>query len=315
VLAHELAHVRRLDALTLWAARLATALYWFLPPVWTAARRMMDEGERACDDAVLRAGTLPSAYATHLLDIARGAGTRNPAAAALAMAGSRVERRLVAILDPRQHRSGVGRAGWASAGFAALAVALPVAGLRTSPALGGAGRGRLTERTSLVGEVRNAPPGRNDEAGVTGPAVHGDGKPPAEPAPSITASAPPTGASRPVPRAPADTIPRAAVAVPQPTSVDSAIGFRRGHSDGPGATSRLAGDQVLLSADGREIAALRPAGWVELSETGPNGSRTLVALPGVDGRPEYIYRVNGVPAAVGPEVRAWLARELRAVRE
>ena len=118
-----------------------------------------------------------------------------------------------------------------------------------------------------------------------------------------------------MPRVPADTIPRAAVAVPQPTSVDSAIGFRRGHSDGPGAMSRLAGDQVLLSADGREIAALRPAGWVELSETGPNGSRTLVALPGVDGRPEYIYRVNGVPAAVGPEVRAWLARELGAVRE
>ncbi|HET6763625.1 MAG TPA: M56 family metallopeptidase [Longimicrobiaceae bacterium] len=316
VLAHELSHVRRLDALTLWAARLATALYWFLPPVWTAARRMMDEGERACDDAVLRAGTLPSAYATHLLDISRSAGARTPAAAALAMAGSRMERRVVAILDPCQHRAGVGRRGWTGACFAALAVTLPVAGLQAAPAvetrvtaLAVPARGRLVLPTPPPGRVRN------DGAVAAGPVVRGDRKPPAEPAASRAEDRPPADQSGTMPDAAVATTPPGETAAPQPESIDSAIGFRHSHTDGLGVTSRLVGDQVLLSADGREIAALRPAGSVELSETGPNGSRTLVVLPGVDGRPEYLYRVNGAPAAMGPEVRGWLARELRAVRQ
>src|SRR5881394_1420997 len=52
VLLHELAHVRRGD----WAARLLAAvvcaLHWFNPLAWMAARRMRDEQELACDDAV-----------------------------------------------------------------------------------------------------------------------------------------------------------------------------------------------------------------------------------------------------------------------
>jgi beta-lactamase regulating signal transducer with metallopeptidase domain len=46
VLLHELAHVRRRDALTQLVAELARAVYWFNPLVWIAARQMYLERSR-----------------------------------------------------------------------------------------------------------------------------------------------------------------------------------------------------------------------------------------------------------------------------
>ena len=135
VLAHELAHVRRWDTLTQWIAHLALALFWFHPLVWLAARRMREEREHACDDAVLSIGTRPVEYADHLLSIVRSLGTAEGPAAALAMARrSQFEGRLLAILDGATPRGGVTR----GLGFAALAVAaaamLPLAALRPADA-------------------------------------------------------------------------------------------------------------------------------------------------------------------------------------
>ena len=105
VLLHELAHVRRRDALTQTAAGLACAVHWFNPLVWLAARRQRLESERACDEAVLRGGTPAADYAEHLVEIARRLIAPPPAAAALdalAMARrSELERRVRAILAPR----------------------------------------------------------------------------------------------------------------------------------------------------------------------------------------------------------------------
>jgi beta-lactamase regulating signal transducer with metallopeptidase domain len=111
VLLHELGHIRRRDTLALLLGQLAAALYWFHPLVWVAQRRQRMEAETACDDQVLRAGALPSAYATELLDIATAASPREVhGAAALAMARrSQLEGRLLAILDPRCARGAVGR--------------------------------------------------------------------------------------------------------------------------------------------------------------------------------------------------------------
>ena len=70
VLLHELAHAKRGDYLTNLVTQLACALYWFNPFVWFAARQMIAERERACDDVVLRHGARPSDYAEQLLHIA-----------------------------------------------------------------------------------------------------------------------------------------------------------------------------------------------------------------------------------------------------
>ena len=56
VLLHELAHVRRHDLVGHTMGRLACAVYWFHPLVWTAAKQLRSESERACDDLALSCG-------------------------------------------------------------------------------------------------------------------------------------------------------------------------------------------------------------------------------------------------------------------
>jgi beta-lactamase regulating signal transducer with metallopeptidase domain len=135
VLAHELAHVRRWDALTQWIAHVALVVYWFNPLVWLAVRKLREEREHACDDAVLEIGTAPADYADHLLTIVRSLGSApGPAPApahALAMARrSQFEGRLLAILDNAVRRNGVSRAAALATSAAALACLVPLAAMR-----------------------------------------------------------------------------------------------------------------------------------------------------------------------------------------
>jgi hypothetical protein len=127
VLRHEFAHVRRGDWVTQLVASVACAVHWFNPLVWLAARAMRAERERACDDLVLRAGTRPSDYAEHLLDIAR-AFRADMALAGMALARpAHLEGRLLDVLDPRRRRSGVSPRQLALAACVAVALALPLA--------------------------------------------------------------------------------------------------------------------------------------------------------------------------------------------
>jgi beta-lactamase regulating signal transducer with metallopeptidase domain len=131
VLVHELAHIARRDTLTHSIGWVACALHWFNPLAWLALYRARVEREHACDDVVLSAGARPSTYAQELLTTAQlaqlplGAG-----AASLAMARkSQLTGRLLAILDPKRHRSPANVRG---AGFLAaigLLVVLPIAAL------------------------------------------------------------------------------------------------------------------------------------------------------------------------------------------
>jgi HEAT repeat protein/beta-lactamase regulating signal transducer with metallopeptidase domain len=101
VLLHELAHVRRHDLLGHTLGRLVCAVYWFHPLVWTAAKRLRSESERACDDLALACGTRATDYAEHLLDIVTSVRGDATPLVALAMARRKeFEGRMLAILDP-----------------------------------------------------------------------------------------------------------------------------------------------------------------------------------------------------------------------
>src|SRR5215207_10124438 len=106
VLLHELAHVRRRDLMGHTLGRLVCAVYWFHPLVWTAARQLRAESERACDDLALSCGTCATDYAEHLLDIVTSVRRDSTPAVALAMARRKeFEGRMLAILDPELRHS------------------------------------------------------------------------------------------------------------------------------------------------------------------------------------------------------------------
>jgi beta-lactamase regulating signal transducer with metallopeptidase domain len=116
VLLHELAHVRRHDLVGHTLGRVACAFYWFHPLVWTAAKQLRAESERACDDLALACGARPSDYAEHLLDIVTSVRHDSTPAIALAMARRKeFEGRMLAILDPELRHSSPSR--WQSAGL------------------------------------------------------------------------------------------------------------------------------------------------------------------------------------------------------
>src|SRR5688572_24686880 len=136
VLVHEMAHVKRFDALTQLVAQITISILWFDPLLWLAAHRMRVEREHACDDYVIRDGTLPSLYAGELLEMVQSIGSPRhekaaPAFAALAMARrSEFEGRMLAILDPRQERHTLGRRSALLASAALALMVLPLAALR-----------------------------------------------------------------------------------------------------------------------------------------------------------------------------------------
>lgn len=131
VLRHELAHIRRRDAAIQVAGELLRVMQPFNPLVWMTCRRLRQESEYACDDAVLSAGIEPTSYATHLLDVARRLSARQATwAAAPAIAHpSTLERRIVAMLQHHKNRQPLTKGGWTLAAIVALVVSLPVAAI------------------------------------------------------------------------------------------------------------------------------------------------------------------------------------------
>jgi beta-lactamase regulating signal transducer with metallopeptidase domain len=149
VLVHELGHIRRRDLVGHTIGRIACALYWFHPLVWTAARRLRAESERACDDLALSFGTPPSDYAEHLLDIVTAVRDHYTPSVALAMAHRKeFEGRMLAILDPELRRRGPGRAQTVSI-VGALAVLVSLIGAATPVPRAGQGR-ELSRRPQVV---------------------------------------------------------------------------------------------------------------------------------------------------------------------
>lgn len=156
-LLHELTHIRRRDALTTFVSRIACALHWYNPLIWFAAARSRCLQEQACDDAVLRAGEIPSEYAQFLLDAVKQASAlRSPGRLAMSMAHRSILRgRIVAILDPHRPRSQPQRlAVWgACASLLGLMLFLATAGVATE-----VGERVRNEAPSMTRVVRSALP-------------------------------------------------------------------------------------------------------------------------------------------------------------
>nr|MBA3500428.1 M56 family metallopeptidase [Deltaproteobacteria bacterium] len=96
-LLHELAHVKRRDALGRVIQLVAVALFWWLPVVRIVSRRLELARERACDAWALESGDVSRpAYARLLLQMAQ---LRTAAASSLA-APHALDARVTAVLGP-----------------------------------------------------------------------------------------------------------------------------------------------------------------------------------------------------------------------
>lgn len=131
VLLHEMAHIRSGDPLGMSIASLASAIHWFNPLAWTAARRFESEGEECCDNLVVSAGRPAADYATDLLELAKSLQdhTRFPATAAF-VGESELSDRLRAVLAPSRERSLPTRGTRRAVRITALGMVFTLAALR-----------------------------------------------------------------------------------------------------------------------------------------------------------------------------------------
>lgn len=134
IIAHELAHVARMDWAKLLLARVATALFWFNPLVWLLAREAHQLREETADDAVLAADIADTDYAQLLVGVARhecpglllGAHGVAPSKSSLA-------RRVARVLDGKSVRGPVARSFALGVLVGAVMIAAPLAALTLAP--------------------------------------------------------------------------------------------------------------------------------------------------------------------------------------
>ncbi len=134
IIAHELAHVARMDWAKLLLARVATALFWFNPLVWLLAREAHQLREEAADDAVLASDVAETDYAQLLVGVARhecpglllGAHGVAPSKSSLA-------RRVARVLDPSSVRGPAARPFALGVLLGAVLVAAPLSHLTLTP--------------------------------------------------------------------------------------------------------------------------------------------------------------------------------------
>ncbi|MBV9526912.1 M56 family metallopeptidase [Sphingomonas sp.] len=170
IIAHELAHVARLDWAKLLLARIATALFWFNPLVWLLAREAHQLREETADDAVLASDIADTDYAELLVGVARhecsglllGAHGVAPSKSSLA-------RRVARVLDSASARGPVARPFAFGVFVGAVAIAAPLAALTLSPA-----RADVSGRDSANG-MKAVAAGQPIDTGVP---YHGDGDDP-----------------------------------------------------------------------------------------------------------------------------------------
>jgi bla regulator protein blaR1 len=97
ILAHEMIHGQRLDNLTAAIHMVVEAAFWFHPVVWWRERRLVEERERACDEAVVQLGGEPGSYAEGLLKACRFC-VESPLVCVSGITGASLNRRIVFLM-------------------------------------------------------------------------------------------------------------------------------------------------------------------------------------------------------------------------
>jgi bla regulator protein BlaR1 len=103
ILAHELWHVRRRDNLAAAVHMLVEAIFWFHPLVWWLGTRLVEERERACDEAVLESGSDRQIYAESILKICEFC-VGSPLDCVSGVTGSDLKERMIHIMTKNSSR-------------------------------------------------------------------------------------------------------------------------------------------------------------------------------------------------------------------
>jgi hypothetical protein len=303
VLVHEMAHVKRFDALTQLVAQITLAVFWFDPLVWVAAHQMRVEREHACDDYVLRDGTAPSLYAGELLEMVRSIGTPShdraaPAFAALAMARrSEFEGRMLAILDPRLDRQTLQKRGTLMTAIIVALLTIPLAALRPF----------------------------QQPAAPSKPAAEADALPPSFKVSFSDASAKPTSPvsqAAGVAQAKATLSSQARSCDSYPTGTSGSSTHIDTHGNGDGeileflistagrCTEGVVRGKAVYSPDETHVAQLSPGGFAKFRERSAGFDRAVSITPVGDGSLSYAATVDGRTTPFDAPMQAWLSHLL-----
>ncbi len=125
ILAHELMHLRRRDNLAAALHMLVESLFWFHPVVWWIERRIVEERERACDEAVVAHLGSAETYAESLLRACRFC-VESPLPCVSGITGASLAHRVRCIITLRAARLTLARK-FILAAFALTTISAPIA--------------------------------------------------------------------------------------------------------------------------------------------------------------------------------------------
>lgn len=160
IIAHELCHVRRRDNLAAAFHMIVQSIFWFHPLVWWLGARLVDERERACDEAVLRLGNPPQVYAEGILQVCKFY-LESPLVCVAGVTGSNLKKRIEGIMTHRMSKQlNLGRK-LLLASFGVAAIAGPIAiGLLNPSHVRAQSAAVTTERKNFeVASIKPAEPG------------------------------------------------------------------------------------------------------------------------------------------------------------
>ncbi|HEX8172353.1 MAG TPA: M56 family metallopeptidase [Thermoanaerobaculia bacterium] len=309
ILAHEVAHLARRDALWLTIAEVVKAILWFQPMNWLVQARMKETAEFLCDDAaVLHTGN-PRALAETLAELATSFAPRVVTVAAMAEGGSHLIERVTRVLratpeSPLRWHSRVAIALLVLATTAAFAPGMIVR--ETSDA-----KITITDDAPAIAAARRAvsqfSPRTPESAARAQVSTGTDAKPA-----SRAVLAERAAAAAAAPEQPSSVAQLASVAA---DAVGSAVReltdrdvrttsgsnyFRDGelnrHFQGPEGDTRveLVAHEAGVSEDASLVQFGSTSGYIRVHQTVENGTkRDIEITPGRDGQPVYRYRVNG----------------------